>query len=52
MKQTSTDARIAALKAKFGISSQPKEGDVKKNEGETPKEPMWRRNRGKCKEAG
>ena len=46
MKQTSTDARIAALEAKRGIASQPKEVDVKKKEGETPKEPKWGRNRG------
>ena len=45
-KQTSTDARIAALEAQFGLSSQPKEGDVKKKEGETPEEPAWGRNRG------
>ena len=32
MKQTSADARIAALGAKLGISSQPEEGDVKKTE--------------------
>ena len=44
--QTSADASIAALEAKLGIRSQPKEGDVKKTEGETPKEPAWGRNRG------
>ena len=46
MKQTSTDARIVALEAKLGIASQPKEGDVKKKEGETSKEPKWGRSRG------
>ena len=38
MKQTSADAKIAALKAKLGVSSQPKEGNVN--------EKMWGRNRG------
>ena len=63
MKQTSSDAGIATLKTKLSINSQPKEGDVKKKEGETPKEQAWRRNRGnpvvicqasgaKCKESG
>ena len=37
-KQQSTDARVAALEAKLGISSQPKKGDIKKTKGETPKE--------------
>ena len=37
MKQTSSDARIAALKAKLKITSQPQEGDVKKKEGGLPK---------------
>ena len=46
VKQISADARIAALEAKFVISSQPEEGDVSKNEEKTPNEPMWRRNRG------
>ena len=45
-KQTSTEIRIAALEAKFGITSQPEQGDVKKKEGEIPKEPKWGRNRG------
>ena len=45
MKQTSTDARIAALEAKLGINSQLKEGNTKKKKGEAPKEPAWRRNR-------
>ena len=36
MKQTSEDTRIAALVAKLGICSQPKEDDIKKKEGETP----------------
>ena len=40
-KQTSIEARIAALEAQLGVSSQPKEGDFKKKEGETPKEPAW-----------
>ena len=44
-KQTSTDARIAALDAKLRINSQPEEGHIKKKEGETPKEPAWRRKR-------
>ena len=39
MTQTNADARIAALEAKLGISSQPKEGDVKRKERETPKKP-------------
>ena len=47
MRQTSADMRIAALEAKLGVSSQSKEGDVKKPEGETPEEPAWGRNRGK-----
>ena len=46
MKQTSTDARIAALEAKLGITSQLEEGDVKKKEGGTPKEPKWGKNSG------
>ena len=46
MKQTSTDARINALETKLGITSQPKENDVKKKKGETPKEPKWGKNRG------
>ena len=45
-KQANADARIAALEAKLRVSSQPKEEDVKKKEGEIPKEPTWRRNRG------
>ena len=44
--KTSTDARISALEAKLGKTSQPKQGDVKEKEGETPKEPKWGRNRG------
>ena len=44
--QTSMDARIVALEAKLGLKSQPKEGDVKKKDGEAPKEPAWGRNRG------
>ena len=62
-KQTSADARIAALEAKLGIASQPKEGNAKKKEGEIPKEPAQGRNRrnpvvthqalgAKCKEPG
>ena len=38
MKHTSAGARVAALEAKLGVSSQSKEGDVKKTEGETPEE--------------
>ena len=38
MKQPSADARIAALEAKLGICSQPKEGGVKETEEESPKE--------------
>ena len=34
---TSTDAEVSALDAKLRIASQPKEGDIKKKEGETPK---------------
>ena len=45
MKQTSAEARIAALKAQLGISSQPKEGDVKKEERMTPKKTLQGRNR-------
>ena len=45
-KKTSTDARIAAIEAKLRIHCQLEEGDVKKKEGETPKEPAWGRNRG------
>ena len=45
-KQTSTDARIAALEAKLGINSQCKESGVKKKEGEAPEEPASGRNRG------
>ena len=41
MKQTSTDARIAALEAKLGIHSQAEDVDVKKKEGETPEELAW-----------
>ena len=63
VKQTSADASIAALEAKLGINSQPKEGDVKKKKGEAPKEPACGRNGGnsvlihqasgaKCKEPG
>ena len=63
IKQTSTDAKIAAFKAKLRISSQPKEGDVKKTKWVTPEESAWRRNRGisvvmcqalgsKCREPG
>ena len=44
-KQTSADARIAALEAKLRISFQPKEDNVNINEGATPKEPSWGRNR-------
>ena len=46
MKQTSTDTRIAALETKFQINSQPEDSDTKNKEGENPKEPAWRRNRG------
>ena len=41
MRQTSADVRISALEAKLRITSQPEQGDVKKKEGETPKEPKW-----------
>ena len=37
-RQTSRDARISALEAQLRISSQPKEGEVKKKEEENPKE--------------
>ena len=46
MKQTSADARMAALEAKLGITSQSEEGDVKTKDGETPEEPKWMRYRG------
>ena len=46
MQQNSTDARISALEAMIRTASQLKEGDVKKKEGETSKEPKWRRNKG------
>ena len=39
MKQTIADARIAALKAKLGASSQPEKGNAKKKMGELCKEP-------------
>ena len=45
MKQTSTDARIAVLESKLVINSEPIEGDIKKTEGKTLKEPAWRRDR-------
>ena len=43
MKQTSADARIAALEAQLRISSQPKEeeSNVRKKKGETSEEPAW-----------
>ena len=34
-------ARIAALGAKLGINSKPKEGDVKQKQGETLKTLAW-----------
>ena len=37
VKQISADTRIAALEAKLGNASQPKEGDVKKKEEILPK---------------
>ena len=46
MKQTSADSSIVVLEAKLGISSEPKDGDVKKTKGETPKEAARGRNRG------
>ena len=45
IKQTSADARNAALEAKFKTSSQPKESDVKKTKEETRKNQAWGRNR-------
>ena len=39
MKQTSTDARVAALEAKLRITSQPEEDDANKKEREAPQEP-------------
>ena len=42
-KQTDADARIAALEAKLGISSQLEDGDVKITKGATPKEPVLRK---------
>ena len=61
IQRTSPEAKISALEAQLWVNSQPKEGDVKKKEEETPKEPAWGRNRrnpvvthqvlgGKCKE--
>ena len=38
VKQTSAEARIAALEAQFGIHSQPEEGDIMKKEGKIHKE--------------
>ena len=40
-RQTSAKARIAALGAQLGVNSQPKEGDVKKKERETPIKPAY-----------
>ena len=40
VKQTSAEARIAALDAWLRIHSQPKEGDVTKKKEEGPKEPV------------
>ena len=62
-KQTSAEARIAALKVQLGINSQTKESDAKKKGGETFEEPVGGRNigypavtrqalDGKCKETG
>ena len=45
MKMTSANARIAALEAKLGINSQPKEGDSKKKQGESLEEPALGINR-------
>ena len=45
-KQTSAEARIAVLEPQLNISSQPKKGDVKNKEEETPKKLAWGRNRG------
>ena len=44
-KQIRAEARIAALKAQLGINSMLEEGDAKQ-EGESPKEQGWGRNRG------
>ena len=46
VKQPSAKARIAALEVQFGINSQPKKGDVKQKEGETPKKTAWERSKG------
>ena len=45
-KQPSAEARIAALEAQLRINSQLEESDIMKNEGESPREPAWVRNRG------
>ena len=45
-KHTNAKARIAALEAQLMINSQPKEGDAKQKDGETPREPERGKNRG------
>ena len=63
MKKTSAYNKIAALEINLWVSSQTEEGDDKKTEGETSKEPAWESNKGnpaitcqvldsKCKELG
>ena len=44
--QTIADARTAALETKLKIYSHSKKGDVKKKKGETPKLPVYGRNKG------
>ena len=45
IEQTNAEARIAALETQLEIGFKPEEGDVKKREEQTPKEPAWGRNR-------
>ena len=44
-KYPCAEAGITALETQLRINYQPKEDDVMKIEGETPKEQAWRRNR-------
>ena len=39
--QHSVETRIAAIEAQLGSNSYPEEGDVIKQEGETPREATW-----------
>ena len=46
MEQTSAEARITALESKLGIPSKPKEGVVKKKEGNSQRTSMWEKKEG------